>query len=277
MATNIIQTGGKVIKSGQGNSFKQNYLFGGGVLDLLSYRVTLAQALSEYTIFNMVNSRSPVPTTSNSTLLGRHWAWRTFDEGGVELDYINGWNGGRASSFGRVNSAGTLQTSTTSANLADTLSIAPAVTVAQHVRIDAQLVRGAFFDSLTARRVFTLNCLQDVKRMKTYEKFNTGTSVNNPVWGTRLCIFNRTIDDRELNYLYNRGNSNDVLTRLGLVCEINFRAAQIVSIPGLGDRVGFVDDSGNSNHAYITAGLPAGTLQEQVDFVNQNRRTAWIF
>ena len=92
---------------------------------------------------------------------------------------------------------------------------------------------------------------------------------------TRLVIFDRVISERELNYLFNNGNYNSVLSTRGLVAEYDFSKASIVTIEGV-DYVGFQDQSNSNNHAKITSPLPVGTLAEQVTFVNENKLVKWL-
>ena len=63
------------------------------------------------------------------------------------------------------------------------------------------------------------------------------------------------------------------LSTNGLIVNYTNDKAEILNI-GNGDFVGVRDNSGNDYHGEIE-GLPAGTLQEKLDYANANLFYAW--
>ena len=91
-----------------------------------------------------------------------------------------------------------------------------------------------------------------------------------------LFIFNRTISDGEYRYIYQNGIGSESQLQSGLVGRYNFNTAEILN-NGSGDAV-VIRNVSTHNDAlrhidYI--GLPAGTLQEQLDYANQNTLKAF--
>lgn len=86
-----------------------------------------------------------------------------------------------------------------------------------------------------------------------------------------LFIFNRTISEGEYRYIYQNGIGSEAQTQSGLVGRYNFNVAEIID-NGSGNAVVIRNISTHNNALkhidYI--GLPAGTLQEQLDYANQN-------
>lgn len=86
-------------------------------------------------------------------------------------------------------------------------------------------------------------------------------------------LYDRGITSEEINYFYNNGLGNSELNRSGLIYQSRLEKAEILDFSANQDgsdlRVGLRDESENLNHGEQT-GLPAGTLQEQVDYANNN-------
>nr|WP_321405886.1 hypothetical protein [uncultured Carboxylicivirga sp.] len=80
--------------------------------------------------------------------------------------------------------------------------------------------------------------------------------------------YGRKISTTEMSYNKNNNLGNEPLNTKSLLCEIDFKFAEIIDFNGT-VGVGFRDKSGNGNHAKFV-GLPSGTLQEQVDYVNNS-------
>ena len=83
-----------------------------------------------------------------------------------------------------------------------------------------------------------------------------------------LIVFDRKISLDEYRYINNNRNGNPPLTNQGLFIYLKLNGAEILSIGGV-DKVGVRDYSGNNHHGEIM-NLPAGTLQEQLDWANAN-------
>lgn len=82
-------------------------------------------------------------------------------------------------------------------------------------------------------------------------------------------IYNRTLTLSEIHYLFNNRLGNEALSTFGMVCYINFNNPIISGI-----NIMHEDISGNGNHA-IYVGLPAGTPEEQLQYVEDNLISIW--
>ena len=83
-----------------------------------------------------------------------------------------------------------------------------------------------------------------------------------------FALFDRILTLPELTFYYNNRIGSNFQSRVGLIIDLNFNNATVVNIGGV-DYVGVEDVSGNGNHGRIM-NLPAGTLQEQLDWANAN-------
>jgi hypothetical protein len=85
----------------------------------------------------------------------------------------------------------------------------------------------------------------------------------------RVVFFDREILSTEMIYYYNNNLGNDLLNQEGLISDFNFTKGEceVVTVDSV-EYAGF-KDSISGMHCYFT-NLPAGTPQEQVDFVNNN-------
>lgn len=83
-----------------------------------------------------------------------------------------------------------------------------------------------------------------------------------------LIVFDRKISLEEYRHINNNRNGNPPLTNQGLFIYLKLNSAEILSIGGV-NKVGVRDYSGNNRHGEIM-NLPAGTLQEQLDWANAN-------
>lgn len=83
-----------------------------------------------------------------------------------------------------------------------------------------------------------------------------------------LIVFDRHLSLNEYRYINNNSNGNPPLTRDGLFIYLKLDRAEILTIGGA-DKIGVRDYSGNNRHGEIT-NLPAGTIQEQLDWANSN-------
>lgn len=81
-------------------------------------------------------------------------------------------------------------------------------------------------------------------------------------------VYSRPITDSEIIYLYNSTLGNEPLSVFGLRAWYRMEVAEILQYNG-SDAICVRDYSGNENHGFIH-GLPAGTLQEQLDWANEN-------
>ena len=86
--------------------------------------------------------------------------------------------------------------------------------------------------------------------------------------GDDFFVFDRLISDAELSYLWNFRHGNDPLSVNMLKIWYKFNVFEILPFGGV-DAVCVPDFSGNNNHGKLI-GLPAGTLQEQLDWANLN-------
>ena len=86
---------------------------------------------------------------------------------------------------------------------------------------------------------------------------------------TDVRVFDRELLAAELNFAYNNRAGNPPLLTEGMIANWKFEKAEILTFKDSVQRVGVADESGEGNHLYFV-GLPAGTLQQQADYVNNN-------
>lgn len=98
------------------------------------------------------------------------------------------------------------------------------------------------------------------------------TGLNNKTLINGLFIYNRPLSKAEYDYRINNGLGNDLLNYEGLWAYYELSGAEILNISG-NDVIG-VRDLINNNHATIM-NLPAGTLQEQLEYANANLFELW--
>lgn len=122
---------------------------------------------------------------------------------------------------------------------------------------DIPYVAGGAFDTYVLGKVLTK------LRIGTYGLY---TSTN--ILFNRLIIFNRQLSVGELKYVYGNGLGNDLQSLSGLVIDIRLQQAEVISILGV-DTPCVRDFSGNNHHGQIM-NLPAGTLQQKLDYANAN-------
>ena len=86
-------------------------------------------------------------------------------------------------------------------------------------------------------------------------------------------FYSRSISEGESKYAYANGLGSDPQLSVGLEINLYCDKAEILDFSALQDgsdmRVGCRDYSGNNHHGQIM-NLPAGTLQEQLDWANAN-------
>lgn len=97
--------------------------------------------------------------------------------------------------------------------------------------------------------------------VRTVNNENTAYLINN------IFLFDKPLSVEEASYLTNNRLGNDFLSENGLRYNFKLNSAEILNTGG-SDFVGVRDRISNL-HKPIT-GLPAGTLQEQLEFANQN-------
>lgn len=85
-----------------------------------------------------------------------------------------------------------------------------------------------------------------------------------------LIIYNRAVSDAEMIYLKNNNLGNDILNTFGMIRRYKMDKFEIFN----NSYVGFRDYSQNSLHRPVI-GLPVGTLQEQLDYANNNLIESW--
>lgn len=83
-----------------------------------------------------------------------------------------------------------------------------------------------------------------------------------------FMVYKRALTQQDLAYIYNNKLGNEPLSTNMLSVRYTFDQFEIKSFNGV-DAVCAVDVSGNENHGKLI-GLPAGTLQEQLDWANLN-------
>jgi len=106
---------------------------------------------------------------------------------------------------------------------------------------------------------------------------SSGTAIAayaNPISkNSRVIIFSRAITDSEYRFYYNNKIGSNLQSREGVEVDLLCDYAEILDFSELQDgsdmRVGCRDYSGNNHHGEIM-NLPAGTLQEQLDWANAN-------
>lgn len=105
--------------------------------------------------------------------------------------------------------------------------------------------------------------------------YNQGSGGMSNVKFGEVFFYQRNLSQSEINYYYNNGLGNELLNNLGLVFFLKMEKAEVLNFEGaIGEAVGIRDFSGNNNHAKIE-NLPAGTLQEQLDYANDNLFELW--
>lgn len=113
-----------------------------------------------------------------------------------------------------------------------------------------------------------------VDKLKIGSTYQGGEYLHQDYKINRVSIFNRQHSTEERLYYYNQASGSDFLTPNKIVLDINFQnGAEIldfsVAQDGSDMRVGVRDYSGSNYHGEII-NLPAGTLQEQLDYANAN-------
>ena len=93
--------------------------------------------------------------------------------------------------------------------------------------------------------------------------YNNAAAKNNS-----LVIYDRAMTDSEIKYHVNNLIGSNLQTTVGLYIYLKLDEAEILNTGG-SDFVGVRDYSGNNHHGRIM-NLPAGTLQEQLDWANAN-------
>ena len=101
---------------------------------------------------------------------------------------------------------------------------------------------------------------------------NDNRSTERPIALVR--IYDRTLTDAEIAYQYNLGLGNEALYTTSLTHEFKMQKAEILDFSAAQDgsdmRVGVRNFGSVVNGHGEIIGLPAGTLQEQVDWANAN-------
>ncbi len=89
----------------------------------------------------------------------------------------------------------------------------------------------------------------------------------------RFALFSRELTIDELRYFFNNKSGNDFLSTTSILIDLRCNIAEILDFSSLQDssdmRVGVRDYSGYNRHGQIMK-LPAGILQEQLDYANTN-------
>ena len=85
-----------------------------------------------------------------------------------------------------------------------------------------------------------------------------------------VFIWNRSIDNAELLYLFNNSLYNDVLNVFGLTHKIHLN-----SFINDGADVYSENVLDNTKNAVVVDGLPAGTIEEQTAYMNANFVQSW--
>ncbi|MGV8828257.1 MAG: hypothetical protein ACWA6U_08035 [Breznakibacter sp.] len=88
-----------------------------------------------------------------------------------------------------------------------------------------------------------------------------------------VFVFNRALTLDEIIYKYNNKLFREFLKSVGLTNHYLECGAEIIEIGGV-QTIAIRDKSGLGNHAPIT-GLPAGTLQDQLNYANANMFVTW--
>ena len=96
----------------------------------------------------------------------------------------------------------------------------------------------------------------------------TGKSVTSD-----LIIYDRALTDDEVLYLNNKGLGNEPLNLFKIKYWFRLDGAEILNTGGA-DFVGIRDSSGNNGHRPI-AGLPVGSLEDQLAYANVNLFEIW--
>ncbi len=273
--TKIISANGKPIESA-GKVIKQNYLYGKGFVRDLKLEFDLPNDLPEYTVFAMQFKYIDQATVSNDINMGNSLAAQIRLEDSIgSMVFVTRVPSGLGS-FAQRCMLGAPGFDDTSNFLARDFMLQTFNTIESfflsrkgdnlrykmlaNIPDEGNVVAGSVVSSSNDIRKVIFN------NNPTISSYSTNTLIN------RVLIFNRQLSVAELKHLFNNGNGNEPISKTGLIAECNFNEANIID----GTDVGFIDESGNNVHGRITSGLPAGTLQEQVDFVNQNSLVKWV-
>lgn len=109
---------------------------------------------------------------------------------------------------------------------------------------------------------------------RTPEKFANLIANNTGIFNY-VTVFNRSISDNEILFMNNNLLGNEPLNLLGNILYLKLNKAEIFDFGGdIGEAVGVRDYSGSDNHGRIMD-LPSGTLQEQLDYANENLFVTW--
>lgn len=124
---------------------------------------------------------------------------------------------------------------------------------------------------------FSLGAATLVDKSFTYIDFR-GNSATNYMAFTGISFFNRALNIDEIAYEYNNGLGNDFLNTMGLQFFYRCQLAELLDFSiaqdGSDIRVGIRDETAYNRHGELL-NLPAGTLQEQLDYANLNLFGLW--
>lgn len=96
---------------------------------------------------------------------------------------------------------------------------------------------------------------------------------NSSIKHNRFVMYSRELSLSEIRYYYNNSLGNDLQSTTGIEIDLHCNKAEILDFSLLQDgsdmRVGCRDYSGFNRHGEIM-NLPAGTLQQKLDYANAN-------
>lgn len=90
---------------------------------------------------------------------------------------------------------------------------------------------------------------------------------------TDFFLFNRVIEEFEIDYMYNNGLGNQPIKDVGLVSHITTSFVELIDF-GSGDVPGFRNQVGSLFNGELF-NLPSGTANEQLIYANENLLTQW--
>lgn len=288
--TKIIAANGKPIKAGN-RALKQNYMFGMGITKLFKIELNLPSNISNWSIFQLtvkIGEHAVIPSSDASLAHAYSVNWKlsnntspilyarvrgtSFTRG--KVGYISTEGSGDNVYPQLIYETGQSDEAATTIIAQAYKAVEPYFLCKNNDNLIHKIkggIKSAVGETITDPVISGLSSINKIEL--NYNIPSPGDADN--VAMTRLVIFDRQLTQRERVFLYNNGNSNQLLSKVGLLSEINFSEAEIINISDT-DFVAFRDSSGNNVHAKITSGLPVGSLEEQKDFVNSKLKK-WLY
>lgn len=270
-------TEGKVLMSVGNRLIKQPYEFGNGFqnrMGLNNYiQISGLNISSYFTIFEWVEDTNTAIATRSQYFNLRDVnndnfscsRWTTYNNIGISK------NGDFSEGGGNFIGIGSTNTGTLGLNCRSYTSMISKLNYVRqnNIRFTAQLT------SITAQN---FNSIWIGAVRKTNGTVPSDFSSAN-MRHSRFILFNREVNNNEYLYFYNNRLGNELQSTLGVEIDLHNDFAEILDFSlsqnGSDMRVGCRDYSGFNRHGEIM-NLPAGTLQQKVDYANANLFVSFI-